>query len=200
VAGGLADQLAPDVLEHLGMASAGVGFGVAGSTVLGAYGLYKHAWADAHAKGDNIRDLAHNDAVNVALASKLAFDPRFGAEEAQRRPGVTANTEKLVGQLNGKDAALVPILQARADEGFIAMERALEATKSLAGSPQRGAAIQTWLKANGFEDRLRNDVAFGKGAEYAAWLQSPPKGVDAGAEAARVHARQPPAQSFACRG
>ncbi|CAN5875684.1 hypothetical protein BH11MYX4_BH11MYX4_27870 [soil metagenome] len=200
VAGALADQLAPDVFEHLGMAALGVGAGVAGSAVMGAYGLYKHAWADAHAKGDNIRDLAHNDAVNVALSQKLAFDPRFGAEEAAKRPGVANNTEKLTRQLNGKDAALVPILQARADEGFCAMDRALDATKGLAGSPQRAAAIQSWMKDNGFEDRMRNDVAFGKGTEYCLWTQSPHPGVDASTEANKVHARQAPAQAFACRG
>jgi hypothetical protein len=215
VAEGLAVQIAPDVAEHFmfggssavvsaaGMAGAGLalGVGVAASSVYGAYRLYKDAWADPHAKGDNIRALAHNDAVNVAVASSLSFDPRFASEEAARRPGVEKNSAKLVTELHGKDAALVPILQARADEGFVAAERSLEATKSLAGTPERAVAMQRWMKDNGFEDRARNDVAFGKGAEYCVWLHGAShRGLDVAAESKKVHDRQPPVQGFACRG
>jgi len=218
VAVGLAKELAPDVAEYglmeghgaaaVAAASAGrvagtaIGVGVATGTVVGAYELYMHAWAEPHQKGDNLRALQHNDAVNVALATSLAFDPRFGADEKARRPGVEKGTGQLLEQLNGKDAALRPILQGRADEGFMAQERAFAATQQLGNTPARAEAMQRWMKDNGFADRQRNDVAFGKGVEYFNWIGAQPKhaGIDMSAEARKVHDRQPPTQPFACRG
>ncbi len=121
---------------------------------------------------------------------------------ALRAAQVEKGTTKLVEQLKGKDAALVPILQARADEGFIVQQRAHEATKSLGNTPARAEAMQNWMKDNGFEDRRRNDVAFGKGAEYFEWVSAQPKSahLDVCAESKKVHARQAPTQPFACRG
>jgi hypothetical protein len=218
VAKNLAKEIGPDVADFglmeghgaaaVAAASAGraagtaVGVGVAGGTVLGAYELYMHAWAQPHQKGDNIRALQHNDAVNVALATSLAFAPGFAADEKSRRPGIEKGTSQLLEQLNGKDAALKPILQGRADEGFVAQERAFAATQHLGNSPARGEAMQRWMKDNGFTDRQRNDVAFGKGVEYFNWIGTQPKhaGIDVSAEAKKVHDRQPPIQPFACRG
>lgn len=218
VALGIAKEVAPDVAEYglmeghgaaaIAVASAGraagvsIGVGVAALTTLGAYELYKNGWAEPHHKGDNIRALQHNDAVNVAVASSLSFAPGFAADERARRPGVEKGTSQLVEQLNGKDAALKPILQARADEGFLAQERAFAATQHLGNTPARGEALQRWMKDNGFADRQRNDVAFGKGVEYFNWVATQPKhsGLDVNVEARKVHDRQPPTQGFACRG
>ena len=185
VAGELAKELGTDVAEHVAMEGTGrlatylagasgvgaaIGGGVILSTVVTAQQLYSE-WGHAHQKGDNIRQLAQNDAVNIALARGLEFNPAFGNAEAARRPGVEKGTERLLGQLNGKDAPMKPILQARADEGFVAAERAYAATSHLAGTPERAGAMRTWMKDNGFEDRQRDDVAFGKGVEYFVWTQ-----------------------------
>lgn len=218
VAVNLVKELAPDVAEYglmdghgaaaLAAASAGrvagvsIGVGVAGLTILGAYETYNNGWAQPHHKGDSIRALQHNDAVNVAVASSLSFAPGFAADEKARRPGVEKGTSQLLEQLNGKDAALKPILQRRADEGFIAQERAFAATQHLGNTPARGEALQRWMKDNGLADRQRNDVAFGKGVEYFNWVAMQPKhsGIDASVEAKKVHDRQTPTQTFACRG
>jgi hypothetical protein len=105
---GLAKELLPEIADHavveghgaiaLRAAQSGraAGVGLAGvvvlATAIGAYELYKDGWAEAHHKGDNLRALQNNDAVNVALAKSLAFDPRFGAQEAASRPAVEAGT------------------------------------------------------------------------------------------------------------
>ena len=212
----LAKELAPEVVDHalfegggkaalrFGLSHAaglGLGAGVAAGSVLTAHQLYSE-WAHAHQKGDDLRSLAQNDAVNVALSRTLSFHPAFGNDEAARRPGVEKGTGKLLEQLHGKDAALVPIMQARADEGFVAAERAFGATRHLAGSPERAGAMRAWMKDNGFEDRQRNDIAFGKGVEYFGWLEGvgAQRGADVAAESKKVHDRQTPAQAFACRG
>lgn len=167
------------VVEGAGLAGAAV---VAG-TVVGAYHLYK-TWAEAHAKGDDLANRAHNDAVNCAIANGLAFDPKFGQAERAKRPGVAAGTEKLLEALKGKDAELRPILQGRADEGFNAYERAFAATNN-APADQRAAAMGKWLSDNGFADRQRSDIAFQKGGEYFLFTKST-AGVDAAAEAKKV--------------
>lgn len=216
VAGELAKELGHEVADHaifeghgaaarllgtVGGVGTAVGVGVVLSTLVTAQQLYSE-WGHAHQKGDDIRSLAQNDAVNVALARGLAFHPAFGNDEASRRPGVEKGTGRLLEQLNGKDAPLLPVLQARADEGFVATERAYEATKHLAGTPERAGAMRAWLKDNGFEDRQRTDVAFGKGAEYFTWLQGvgAKRGADVAAELQKIHDRQTPPHAFACRG
>lgn len=189
--------LSEHFLEH-GMVAAGAMAGIlVAGTVQGAYHLYKH-WAESHAKGDDLANRAHNDAVNCALASKLAFHPRFGQDEQAKRPGVTAGTDKLMTALSGKDADLLPILQGRADEGFNAMERAYAATSKVPAD-QRGVAMSKWLDDNGFADRRKTDIAFQKGGEYFLWTKAT-RGVDAEAEAKLVHHRLPPEHAFACKG
>jgi hypothetical protein len=212
-----ARELAPEIIDHvlyesttkaaLSAARAGAAGGMAaatvvGATVIGAQQLYKHAWVDAHVKGDEIRSLAQNDSVNVALAKTLAFHPGFGTHESAHRPGVEKGASKVIEALHGKDAALVPILPSRADEGFLAMERAHAATKHLAGSPDRAAAIVKWLDDNGFADKRRGDVAFGKGGEYFNWLHGlgARAGADVAAETRKVHDRQANPSTFQCRG
>lgn len=212
VAAELGKELAPELADHavvegpgaaarLVGAGTAVALGVIVSTAVTAQQLYSE-WGHAHQKGDNIRALAQNDAVNVALARGLDFHAGFGNDEASRRPGVEAGTARLLGQLGGKDAPLKPILQARADEGFVAAERAYGATRHLAGTPERAAAMHAWMKDNGFADRQRTDVAFGKGVEYFAWLEGagPKHGADAAAQSQKVHDRQAPPHTFACRG
>ncbi|MDB4935409.1 MAG: hypothetical protein JWP87_2381 [Labilithrix sp.] len=218
LATGLAKEAVPELANHAvveghgamavraaqagRVAGGGLAAVVVAGTVVGAYELFMKGWAEPHQKGDAIRALQHNDAVNVVLAQELAFDERFGAYEAASRPGVEKGTAMLRGQLDGKDAALRPILQARADEGFVAQERAYEATKHLGNTPARAEAMQKWMKDNGFEDRRRNDVAFGKGVEYFDWVgaQRRSEGIDACVESKKVHERVAPKQPFACRG
>lgn len=183
-------------LGHPLEAAGAAGSAVIAGTVLGAYHLYK-TWAEAHAKGDDLANRAHNDAVNCAIASGLAFDPKFGLAEGAKRPGVEAGTAKLVAALNGKDAELRPILQGRADEGFNAYERAFAATET-APADQRAAAMGKWLSDNGFADRQKSDIAFQKGGEYFLFTKST-AGVDATAEAKKVHARLPPERGFSCQ-
>lgn len=190
------------VASHFGAKVAtGLAFGVIGNTAVTAYELYQHGWAKAHAKGDNLRQLAQNDAVNVAIAQSLEFHPQFGVREAAERPGVEVNTGKLKALLQSDDAALKPLLQRRADEGFAAAERAWKAVSSVP-KERRAEAMMSWYKDNGFEDLRRTDVAFGKGIEYFGWCKAEGAkyGVSVEEESAKVSSRLVPPQTFHRRG
>lgn len=169
-----------------------------------AYFAYEclHELSAAEKKADEIRAAFDNDAVNVALARSLSFDPRFGELEAARRPGVDRAGAKLSEKLNEPGNTMRGIFQARADEGFDAARRADAATRHLPAA-ERGPAIARWMSDNGFGARLKDDVAFGKGAEYFAWIhtsQAQALGVDAGAEIQKVDGRLPPPQAFRAAG
>ncbi len=192
---GIAEHAIPDVLEHWGWAVAG-GVAFAAGSVVGAYHLYMHAWAEPNAKGDNLRALHANDAVNVAVARGLAFDPRFGEDEAKMRPDCEKGTGKLLEKMDA-DPDLRAILQARADEGFLVAERAHAATAHIADPSARAQAMQRWLKDNGFGDRIQKDIAFQKGAQFFLW--STAHGT-AAAESAKVHARAPVERDVQTRG
>jgi len=176
-------------------AAAGASAVIAG-TVVGAYHLYK-SWGEAHVKGDDLANRAHNDAVNCALANGLDFDKRFGQAEIAKRPGVEAGTTKLLEALRTKDAALTPVLQGHADEGFNAYERAFAATRN-APVEQRPVAMNKWLMDNGFADRQKNDIAFQKGGEYFLFTKTMNE-ADASSAARKVHNRLPPERAFACQ-
>jgi len=88
--------------------------------------------------------------------------------------------------------------QTRADDGFVAAERAARAVAHLPES-ERPAAFERWMKDNGFADRLANGVAFGKGVEYSKWIhtaQAKELGVEPQAEIDKVESRRPPEQPF----
>lgn len=215
--GGVVREVTPELVDHFlfehagnaaqaaarmgGAVGAALGLGVIGNITVTTYELYKAGWADAHAKGDNLHQLAQNDAVNVALAQSLDFAPGFAAREAKERPGVQHGADRLNAQLAGKDASLKPVLQHAADEGFVAAERAWNATAQVPAD-KRAAAMQQWMKENGFEDRRRNDVAFGKGVEYLLWCRTEGKasGVSPEAEAKKVHDRLVPPQPLVRQG
>ncbi len=195
-------ELALTALEGLEVGVLAFGAGLVTATLASAAHWYYAGWVEPNAKGDNLRALAQNDAVNVALANGLDFHSRFGAYEAAKRPAVQKATERLLTLLGGRDAPLKSVLQERADRGFVAAERAFAATARLEGSPERAGAIQQWMKDNGFSERMRGDAAFGKGAEYFFWLHALGKreGVDRDAEMQRIHERLTPPHDFHCRG
>lgn len=127
------------------------------------------ALIDAEEKGVAIRAAFDNDAVHCALAGNLAFDPAFAALEQHARPGVTAGTTKLTLALQAPGHPIKPVLQARADEGFLAAERAATATADVPPK-ERPLAIARWYRDNGYGGRMRDDIAFAKGAEYHAFV------------------------------
>lgn len=194
--GGLTLMEQWETLGHAVEGAGAAGAAVVAGTVLGAYHLYK-SWAEAHVKGDDLANRAHNDAVNCALAKGLAFDERFGQAEVAKRPGVDAGTTKLLMALKTKDAALTPILQGHADEGFNAYERAYAATTNTPPD-RRHVAMNKWLMDNGFADRQKNDIAFQKGGEYFLFTKTMNE-ADASSAARKVHGRLPPERAFACR-
>jgi hypothetical protein len=202
----IAEIVAPDAalaaLEGMEVGVAAFAAGLVASTFVSTAHWYYAGWVEPHAKGDNLRALAQNDAVNVALARGLDFHPRFGAHEAAMRPGVERGTERLLDALRGDDAPIKPVLQERADAGFTAAERAFQATAALRGSPARAEALTRWMKDNGFAERMRGDVAFGKGFEYYVWLETmgDREGVDVAVERAKIHDRAAPLAEFRCRG
>lgn len=189
---GVGEHIVTEMVDHkLHPGAGGAGLVIGG--VLKFYGEMLHELDRAEKKADELRAAGDNDAVNVALAKGLAFDPRFGEAEKARRPGVEKATGKILETLNGKDAAIKTVLQQRADEGFLAAKRAFEATKSLPPE-QRGAEMQKQIGA-----RMREDAAFGKGVEYFLWAAST-KGVDLAAETSMVQNRQPPERGVHVRG
>lgn len=143
------------------------------------------ALIDAENKADEIRAAFDNDAVNCALAGNLAFNPAFAALEQHARPGVVKGTTKLTIALQDPKNPIRAVLQARADEGYLAAERAAKS----------GVPMQQWLKDNGYTDRLKNDVAFAKGVEYHAFVTESASrglyGVSAADELRKVQERAP---------
>jgi len=164
---------------------AGVGGLVIGGT-LKLYGEMLHELDRTERKAEELRAAGDNDAVNVALAAGLAFDPRFTEAEKAKRPGVEKAAAKVLETLNGKNAATKQVLQQRADEGFLAAKGAFDATKGLPPDA-RGAEMQKRIGSA----RMREDAAFGKGVEYFLWAAGT-KGVDVAAETKKVIDRQPP--------
>lgn len=186
------EHVFPDFADEGLHAGAGAGGLVIGG-ILKFYGEMLHELEHAEKKADELRAAGDNDAVNVALARGLAFDPRFGEAEKAKRPGVEKATGKILETLSGKDAEIKAVLQQRADEGFLAAKRAFEATKHLPPA-ERATEMQKQIGA-----RLREDAAFGKGVEYFFWAAST-KGVDLAAETKKVEDRQPPALGVHVRG
>ncbi len=145
---------------------------------------------------DLVDDLAHQAGI-VDKDHHVSGDPRMksGAQLHKERHGSTKLSEKLN---EPKNAGMKAAFQARADEGFVAAERAAKAVAHLPEA-ERPAAFGRWMKDNGFGDRLENDVAFGKGVEYAKWVHTEAAkklGVDAHAEIEKVENRQPAPQVF----
>lgn len=205
---GVAKEVVPEVIEHHAgrhavAGAARVGGTVAGLGVIAGVGIFAyeclHELAHAEAKADEIRSAFDNDAVNVSLARSLAFHPAFGELEAARRPGVEQAAARMSAKLNEPgNASMRHALQSRADDGFMAAQRAAKAVTHLPES-ERPAAFDRWMKDNGFGDRLETDVAFGKGVEYAKWIHSDAAkklDVDVQVETRRVEDRQPPQQVF----
>ena len=188
----IVEHLLPDFADEGLHAGAGAGGLVIGG-ILKFYAEGLHELDRAEKKADELRAAGDNDAVNVALAKGLAFDPRFGEAEKAQRPGVEKATGKILETLNGKDAEIKAVLQQRADEGFLAAKRAFEATKGLPPA-QRAAEMQKQIGT-----RMREDAAFGKGAEYFIWAASTP-GVDLASETKKVQDRQAPERGVHVRG
>lgn len=197
---GIAKETVPEIvghkLAHAGAARAAAiveGAGFVGGLAYLAYECL-HELSAAEKKADEIRAAYDNDAVNVALARSLAFDPHFGEIEAAKRPGVNQAGAKLSQKLNEPGNPLKAAFQQRADDGFDAARRAYAATQHLLAA-DRPAATEKWMTDNGYGDRLQNDVAFGKGVDYFAWTHSAEAkrfGVAPELEEARVDARRMP--------
>lgn len=196
VAWDVARDVGAEVFEHR-LSSSAAGQVVAGGAFL--YGTFELAriclkeLSKAEAKGEEIRAAFDNDAVTVAVAKSLDFDPRFGGTEEASRPGVTIASRKFSTKLD-EHADMKVVLQSRADEGFIAAQRARAAVKNLPPSEQ-AAARAKWMNDNGFAERMSSDVAFGLGVRYAEWIASEPArkvGVRPEDEAKKVETRRPP--------
>ncbi len=198
---GVAKETLPEIVGHKlahsgAVRAAGIieGGGFVGGIAYLAYECL-HELSAAEKKADEIRAAYDNDAVNVALARSLAFDPHFGELEAAKRPGVNQAGATLSQKLNEPGNPLKAAFQQRADDGFDAARRAYAATQHLPAADQP-AATEKWMKDNGFGDQFQNDVAFGKGAEYFTWIRSDEAkhfGVDPKVEEARVNDRRMPA-------
>jgi len=159
-----------------------------------------HELSRCENKADEINNGYKNDAANVAIAGNLAFDPSFPTFEALARPGVDKD---LVGKFTvelqkPENNPVLTALQARADEGFIAADRAMNATANI--PPQaRSAAITQWFKDNGIGERMKTDLAFAQGVRYHAFVQEPlsqDRGLGLDAERAKVEARLPLERPF----
>lgn len=190
---GVGEHALPDAAEHLLHVE---GVAVGGLVVGGIFKLYAeclHELDRAERKAEELRNAGDNDAVNVALAAGLAFDPRFADAERAKRPGVEKAAGQVLEALSGKDATIRQILQLRADEGFVAARRAFDATTGM--KPEtRAAAMQRLVGP-----RMREDAAFGKGVEYFMWAAGT-RGVDLAGEVRKVEDRRPPSAGVHVRG
>lgn len=174
------------VAEYTALASRVASYVEAGAELLSIAWLVKEcgdALIDAESKADEIRAAFDNDAVNCAIAGNLAFHPAFAVAEQHARPGVIKGTTKLTLALQDPKNPIRPVLQARADEGYLVAERAAKS----------GVAIPQWLEDHGYAQRLKDDVAFAKGVEYHAFVAHAGTryGIDAGAELRKVQERAP---------
>lgn len=199
VGGAVNDTLAGEIAEAVAPAAEGAGT-VGGVIAFAVTALGELARAEA--KADEIRAAYDNDAINVALASGLAFHPGFGQAELAARPGVEKAAGKLLEALAGKDAAMKPILQARADVGFLAAARAAKAVAHVPPQEQP-AAILRYLQQAGMGTQLLNDAAFAKGVQYYLWCRSDGAkklGVDVAAETEKIESRYVPPQPVRVAG
>lgn len=158
-------------LEHgwiAGGGAAAASMVIAGSALTLKF-LIEEAWLKPHLEGDHMRELQANDALNVGVADTLAMPPGFRASVRGDRPGVEKGAEKVRVALQGRDAAMVPVLQARADEGFLAMKLVF-ADASHLPQEQREKAIAAGLAT--LQDRAAHDVAFGLGMKLFVWSES----------------------------
>lgn len=148
------------------MAGAAVGLG----SVLQLRFLITEGWLKPHMKGDAVTDRQTNDAINLAVVDIIDVPSEFRAATRRERPGAERGAQMLNTQLRKKDAPMVPVLQARSDEGFL---EAQKLWKDLSATPanKRGEAFTAGLEAK-FKDRLAHDVAFGTGVRLFAWSQS----------------------------
>jgi len=151
-------------------------------------------------KADEIKNGFDNDATNIAVAGNLAFDPSFSMFEAVRRPGASKNAiSNLTIELQKpENKQVLTALQARADEGFMAADRAMKATANVPPQ-QRSAAIKQWFADNGFGERMKSDLAFAQGVRYHAFVQEPlsqDRGLRLDVERQKVEARMPLERPF----
>lgn len=151
-------------------AAAGSAAGIVVGTAFQLRFLITEGWLKPHMKGDEIRDRQTNDAINLAVVDTIDVPSEFRAATRRERPGVEKGADLMKAQLRGPDAAMVPVLQARSDEGFL---EAQKLWKDVSATPanKRGEAFTAGLEAK-FKDRLANDVAFGTGVRLFTWSQS----------------------------
>lgn len=187
-----AEHFAPHALEHLGYAVAGGVVGgvlVVAGPVLQLHGLMTEGWLKPNLKGDEVRAKQTNDAMNVAVARALDAPPAFGDSIVRERPGVEKGTNTMLTTLEGKDAAMVPVLQARSDEGFLAAQKAFgDARANKSTNPGEAALAQMTAK---YKDRMERDVAFGLGVKLFVWSHAQDAATRAAVETS-VHDRNVP--------
>ena len=139
-------------------------------------------------KKNHIHAAQTNDALNVGVARALDAPPGFKGHVAATRPGVETGAAKVTAALKGTEAGMVPVLQARADEGFVAMEKLMADTKNLPAQAKNEAREDGIAKLN---ERAKTDVAFGLGVQLYAWSEV--QGASTvSTVAADVHARNVP--------
>lgn len=147
---------------------AAAGIAAAAAPVLALHFFVEEFWVKPHVEGDQLRAAQANDALNVGVADTLAMPDGFKAQVRSERPHVETGAAKVRAALNGKDAAMVPELQARADEGFLVAEK-LAADVAHLPPAQRAAALEAGLKK--LVEKSAHDIAFGLGVKMFAWSQ-----------------------------
>ncbi len=154
-------------------------------TVKLQYDLSKHV-AEAWHHGDLAKNAAVNNAVNRAVVSQLDYSQAFAKADHAARPANDQAVMRLTQKMN-ETAGLRAELQSRADQGFLAAKNAWAVTAG--GDPNtRADRMMKALEQAGHKDKLANDVAFGKGVQYFAWLQGQRPEIR-GAEESRIQGR-----------
>lgn len=158
-------------------------------TAFTAYELYAHFYEEPHIKAEEIKNQFINDTMNVALADTLDVPPSFRNEQRALHKCNPQMAATIAGKINA-DPATKNLLQARADEGFLAAKRCYESTSG--GDPKtRGERFFKAMETLGYGERLKNDAAFGKGVELFIHANRPgcPASENVDAVSKRVESR-----------
>lgn len=166
-------ESAEEAISHFALHhSAAAGMAAGGGVAMGIFTAEKLLFGQLREQwhqGDLAKNAAVNNAVNRAVVSQLDYAQPFAKADHAARPANDASVMKLTQKMN-ETPGLRAELQSRADQGFLAAKSAWAATAG--GDPStRAERMMKALEQGGHKDKLANDVAFGKGVQYFAWLQ-----------------------------
>ncbi len=134
-----------------------------------AYELLEEGLVRPNAQADALRSAANNDAAVVGLSHALDMPEPFKTALARMRPEVaTQGGAAMAAQFAGKDQGMVPVLQARADDGLVAARPWAERIAGAKTDTDRVTAMKALQESN-VGQHAGQDAAYGLGVAEALW-------------------------------